>query len=98
MFTNPFKEHSADEYPNVVIPLAQAQRHNSVTSKEKPEDDSSRASSDGVVGTGLTVEALRAEVDTDLAAGGHDTAYDRKSSSHMLWLLTLRLCEISCLP
>lgn len=76
MFTNPFKTHDVSEFPDVVIPLAQAQRHNSITSKEKP-DDSSRTSSDGPV-TGLTVEALRAEVDSDLAAGGHDTAYDRK--------------------
>lgn len=78
IFTNPFKTHDVSEFPDVVIPLAQAQRHNSITSKEKP-DDSSRASSDGQSGAALTVEALRAEVDSDLAAGGHDTAYDRES-------------------
>lgn len=79
MFTNPFKKHDVSEYPNVVIPLAQAQRRNSTTSKEK-NDDSSRASSDGVQsGSGRTLEDLRAEIDSDLAAGGHDTAYDRKS-------------------
>lgn len=79
MFTNPFKTHDVSEFPDVVIPLAQAQRHNSITSKEK-QDDSSRASSDGPVSSSaLTVEALRAEVDSDVAAGGHDTAYDRKS-------------------
>ena len=27
----------------------------------------------------LTIEALRAEVESDLAASGHDTAYDRKA-------------------
>ena len=66
------------EFPNVVVPLAQAQRRNSTTSKEK-HDDSSRASSDGVhSGSAMTIEDLRAEIDSDLAAGGHDTAYDRK--------------------
>lgn len=78
MFTNPFKKHDVSEFPNVVIPLAQAQRRNSTTSKEKT-DDSSRASSDGVhSGSAMTIEDLRAEIDSDLAAGGHDTAYDRE--------------------
>ena len=78
MFTNPFKKHDVSEFPNVVIPLAQAQRRNSTTSKEK-HDDSSRASSDGVQsGSAMTIEDLRAEIDSDLAAGGHDTAYDRE--------------------
>lgn len=89
MFTNPFKTHDVSEFPDVVIPLAQAQRHNSITSKEK-QDDSSRASSDGPVSSSaLTVEALRAEVDSDIAAGGHDTAYDRKL------MLSLRLLSVS---
>lgn len=78
MFTNPFKKHDVSEFPNVVVPLAQAQRRNSTTSKEK-HDDSSRASSDGVhSGSAMTIEDLRAEIDSDLASGGHDTAYDRK--------------------
>ena len=81
MFTNPFQKHDVSEYPNVVIPLAQAHRRNSTTSKEK-HDDSSRASSDGVQsGSAMTIEDLRAEIDSDLAAGGHDTAYDRESIS-----------------
>lgn len=83
MFTNPFKKHDVSEFPNVVIPLAQAQRRNSTTSKEKT-DDSSRASSDGVhSGSAMTIEDLRAEIDSDLAAGGHDTAYDRESLSQL---------------
>lgn len=81
MFTNPFKKHDVSEFPNVVIPLAQAHRRNSTASKEK-HDDSSRASSDGVQsGSAMTIEDLRAEIDSDLAAGGHDTAYDRESIS-----------------
>jgi hypothetical protein len=78
MFTNPFKSHDVSEFPDVVIPLSQAQRRNSTSSKEKP-DDSSRASSDRVQsGSGMTIEDLRAEIDSDPAADGHDTPYDRE--------------------
>jgi hypothetical protein len=76
MFTNPFKNHDVSEFPDVVVPLSQAQRRNTTSSKEKP-DDSSRASSDRA-GSAMTIEDLRAEIDSDLA-GGHDTAYDRES-------------------
>jgi hypothetical protein len=78
IFTNPFKKHDASEFPGVVIPLEQATRHASVNSKEK-HDEESRASSDGVQSDGArTIESLRAEIDSDIAAGGHDTAYDRE--------------------
>jgi hypothetical protein len=83
MFTNPFAKHDVSEYTNVVIPLARARRANSTSSKEKP-DDSSRASSDGVQsGRPMTIEDLRAEIDSDIAAGGHDTAYDRELFSEL---------------
>lgn len=82
MFTNPFKTHSVDDFPNVVVPLSDAVRRNSITSTSEKHDNDSRASSDQVqtvqAGPITTLEALRAEVDTDLAAGGHDTAYDRE--------------------
>jgi hypothetical protein len=79
IFSNPFKKHDASEFPDVVIPLEQAVRQPSVKSNEK-HDDASRASSDGVqTGGARTLESLRAEVDSDIAAGGEDTAYDRKS-------------------
>lgn len=78
IFSNPFAKHDASEYPGVVIPLEQAHRRASVNSKEK-HDDTSRASSDGVQSGGArTIESLRAEIDSDIAAGGHDTAYDRE--------------------
>jgi hypothetical protein len=85
MFTNPFKKHDVSEFPNVVIPLAQAQRVNSLDSDKEKNDDSSRSSGDGVQsGSGMTIEALRAIVDSDVAAGGHDTAYDREFDLKLL--------------
>jgi len=78
IFSNPFKKHDASEFPGVVIPLEEANRRASIGSKEK-HDDASRASSDGVQSGGArTIESLRAEIDADIAAGGHDTAYDRE--------------------
>ena len=38
-----------------------------------------RASSDSTDGGRLTVQQLRAEVEADIAASGHDSAYDRKA-------------------
>jgi len=77
-FSNPFKKHDASEFPGVVIPLDQGNRRASINSGDK-KDDASRASSDGVQSGGArTLESLRAEVDSDIAAGGHDTAYDRE--------------------
>jgi len=48
--------------------------------KEKKADASPPSSDAGSIrgGTsGFTLETLQAEVDTDPAAGGHNTAYDR---------------------
>jgi len=99
MFTSPFKNHDVSEFPDVVIPLSQAQRRNSTSSKEKP-DDSSRASSDRVqTGSAMTIEDLRAEIDSDLAVGGHDTAYDRESKSDRPELFPLsyyEFCYLLC--
>jgi hypothetical protein len=83
---NPLAKHDVSEYPGVLIPMAQARRHSSIVSAkskaaeagETMSDDAS-SSADGQPPMPLTVESLRAEVEDDLAAGGHDTAYDRKS-------------------
>lgn len=71
-------------FPEVVLPLA---RDSVPESKEVANYDSSdshdRASSqekgvDGPrPGSTLTLEALRAEVESDIAASGHDSVYDR---------------------
>lgn len=67
-------------FPEVVVPLAQG----SAPQRPKDESDSSpdRASlqekgASGARGTTLTLEALRAEIEDDIAATGHDTVYDR---------------------
>lgn len=49
--------------------------------KEKKADSSPARSKDGVPAegtSGFTLEMLRAEIEADLAAGGHETAYDSK--------------------
>jgi hypothetical protein len=68
-------------FPEVVVPLASG-------SAPKTQDAGSNSSlamasvqengASGVhAGTTLTLEALRAEVESDIAASGHDTVYDR---------------------
>ncbi|KAI9886757.1 MAG: hypothetical protein M1823_001400 [Watsoniomyces obsoletus] len=90
IFVNPFRKHDVLEFPNVLIPLHQARRHPSVVEgyekSEKIDDGEGleagharRHSSEDDASGGLTIEALRAEIDQDLAVSGHDTMYDRKS-------------------
>lgn len=75
------------QFPEVVVPLA----HGSAPKPDDSQDNDSnsglstldRASSQekGAAGSRatstLTLEALRAEVEADINASGHDTAYDR---------------------
>ena len=67
-FLNPFKKHDVSEFPGVLIPLEQAHRPVSASS----DAENKKVSSDGA----SAIEKLRAEVEADLSAGGHDTAYD----------------------
>ena len=80
---NPFKKDSPT-FPNVVIPLADAPAHSLTEKAEKESNqglDSSSSSENGAAGTNdsthLTLEALRAEVESDISTSGHDSAYDR---------------------
>jgi hypothetical protein len=77
-FINPFKKHDVSEFPGVYVPMADAKRHPSVVAAN--ERKLSMVDSN-IEGNGyyfrFTIEALRAEVDSDIAASGHDTAYDR---------------------
>lgn len=91
MFINPFKLHTVDEFPGVYVPLeesvssdpnAPARQSNSSTPSEKDarDDKSARPGSDassGVVNHGMTLAALKADVEADVAASGTDTPYDR---------------------
>jgi hypothetical protein len=63
--------------------LATSEQHES----EKADNDKAKDSTDrrpdsdassGIVNNGLTREALKAEIEADLAANDTDTAYDRK--------------------
>ena len=83
---NPFKR-DRQNFPGVVIPLADAPAHPSQPT-EKDDKDSSKSldrapsSENGVAGSHtstnhLTLEGLRAEIESDLATASHDSAYDR---------------------
>ena len=80
-FMNPFKTHDVSDFPGVLIPLREAQRHHSVVGKHEEilaktdsPNDEERVSIDQY--SPYTIEGLKAEIDTDLAASGHDKAYD----------------------
>jgi hypothetical protein len=83
---NPFKK-DRQNFPGVVIPLAGAPTHSpSLTEKDDKETkslDLASSSENGAAGsqTGstLTLEALRAEIESDVATATHDSAYDRMS-------------------
>lgn len=76
--------HDRRGFPEVVVPLASG----SAPKTQDPTNDGSDSSLDRAslqekgtsgahAGTTLTLEALRAEVESDIAASGHDTVYDR---------------------
>ena len=91
IFLNPFRKHDVSDFEGVYVPLANSQRHHSVVAayddrknsltkdpsldekglKITPSPENSYSA--------YTLEGLRAEIELDLAASGHDTAYDRKS-------------------
>ncbi|CAP94692.1 hypothetical protein E8E15_007898 [Penicillium rubens] len=82
---NPFKKDSPT-FPSVVIPLAQAPAHSLSEKADKESNrslDGSSSSENGAAGskdsTHLTLEALRAEVESDISTSTNDSAYDRKS-------------------
>lgn len=71
-------------YPEVVVPLARGSPPKSKETTDVTSTDSSdRASlqengtSGANPGTTLTLESLRAEIESDLSTSGHDSAYDR---------------------
>ena len=69
IFMNPFTKHDVSDFPNVYVPLAQAQRHPSVVAAHEElkkegliKDDVSDGERDNY--SALTLESLRAEIDT----------------------------------
>ncbi|PGH04013.1 hypothetical protein AJ80_08597 [Polytolypa hystricis UAMH7299] len=83
-FINPFGKHDEKVF-DVLIPLADAPRRQSTGESDKDKLDRTGSAEKGSSPpsessySGMTLEALRAEVENDLAASGHDTVYDRKS-------------------
>lgn len=80
---NPFKKDSPT-LPSVVIPLADAPVYSLPEKADKESDqslDRSSSSENGAAGsknsTHLTLEALRAEVESDVSTSTNDSAYDR---------------------
>ncbi|KAK2744622.1 hypothetical protein FQN57_004227 [Myotisia sp. PD_48] len=82
IFVNPFKKHDERSFPDVVIPLSDASPP--VVKLDKESSTDTGLSEKGAAPPlqdypRLTIETLRAEVESDIGASGHDTAYDRKS-------------------
>lgn len=91
-FINPFHKHDVSEFPGVYVPLESSARGNSVVAENGGKLPSASDSKPESLGDGgekgrpivdakgaLTLDALRHEVDADIAASGHDSVYDRKS-------------------
>ena len=80
-FTNPFKKHDPSEFQHVYRPLGDSRRKSSIVSlpkksldgKEKDVEDGDA----GAIPAANTLDSLRAEIDADIAASGHDSVYDR---------------------
>jgi MFS family permease len=90
VFINPFKKHDVSEFEGVLVSLEDAHRYPSVITahdtklgtKDGKVVDPSAVEADGSnleQYSAYTIEALRAEIDSDIAASAHDTVYDRKS-------------------
>lgn len=87
-FLNPFKKYDLEDFSSVVVPLKDAPRHPSVVAENNRRlslastvgnREGTTEKTVGKISGDLTVESLREEVDADIAASGHDSAYDRKS-------------------
>lgn len=85
---NPFKKDSPN-LPSVVIPLTDAPAHSlsEKTDKESNQSlDGASSSENGAArskgSTHLTLEALRAEIESDLSTSTHDSTYDRMFLPH----------------
>lgn len=94
---NPFKK-DRQNFPGVVIPLAGAPAHSpNITEKDDKETkslDLASSSENGAagsqIGSTLTLEALRAEIESDVAIATHDSAYDRMFFSRELYFIPSR--------
>ncbi|KAL2001757.1 hypothetical protein VTN02DRAFT_1311 [Thermoascus thermophilus] len=87
LWVNPFTKNNHTNFPGVVIPLSEASRASVAppAGNENPGADEKILDKVGSAENGvaslpethpMTIEALRAEVESEIAASGHDTAYD----------------------
>ena len=81
-FMNPFHRARIEDFEGVYRPLEQSRRKSSIVSGGAPKkslDD--KEMEDGDVAEPQyapnTLESLKAEIDADIAASGHDSVYDR---------------------
>lgn len=77
--SNPFAQEEVD-HSHVVIPIGASKNRVSTDSEGKVDPEfrsKDNGSASSVSAGGFSIEALRAEVMSDVAAEGHDTAYDR---------------------
>ena len=83
---NPFKKFDTSDFEGVYQPLGESQRKSSIVSASAPKKTSldDKELEDGEKGGAgyapNTIESLRAEIDADIAASGHDSVYDRMFS------------------
>ncbi|KAE8379032.1 major facilitator superfamily domain-containing protein [Aspergillus bertholletiae] len=77
-------QRDRQQIPEVVIPLADAPNSTPYSEKDTESNVNSLDTQEKGAGSApecstLTLEALRAEVESSLAAAGHDSVYDRKA-------------------
>ena len=82
IFVNPFAKNDLEDFKHVLVPLSDATRRASDSDGKEKSLEKASSQEDGVSlppdqYSAMTIEALRAEVESDVAASGHDTAYDR---------------------
>lgn len=77
-FLWPFKRYHLEDFDSVVIPLGQAQRA-AIVAEEEREAEKKALDKDSLDSAVTNIEALRCEMDADVSASGHDSAFDRKS-------------------
>lgn len=80
-FMNPFAKPKQSDFPDVVVPLTQGHpvEHKAGRTELGLSDKDSAQSMSSTSAQGITIEALKAEVDRDLATEGLSSSYDRKS-------------------
>lgn len=69
-----------DSTNTLVDESSAAENGNANSIKEKASLESAgNKSDDGSIAASLTIQSLRAEIEAEMSASGHDSAYDRKS-------------------